>query len=48
MESKKEKMPYFICRIEPLSEFENTDSNRTLTFTKSIKKAILALKYGES
>ena len=48
MESKKEKIPYFICRIEPLSEFESTDFNQTLTFTKSIRRAIIALKYGES
>ncbi|CAD8051238.1 unnamed protein product [Paramecium sonneborni] len=48
METKKERYPYFILKSEPLSEFERSDSSSIIPYKKSIRRTLIALKYGES
>ncbi|CAD8159175.1 unnamed protein product [Paramecium octaurelia] len=48
METKKERYPYFILKLEPLSEFERSDSSSIIPYKKSIRRTLMALKYGES
>ncbi|CAK71269.1 unnamed protein product (macronuclear) [Paramecium tetraurelia] len=48
METKKNKYPYFILKLEPLNEFERSDSCSIIPYKKSIRRTLIALKYGES
>lgn len=48
METKKERYPYFILKLEPLSDFERSDSCSIIPYKKSIRRTLMALKYGES
>ncbi|CAD8134451.1 unnamed protein product [Paramecium octaurelia] len=48
METKKNKYPYFVLKLEPLNEFERSDSCSIIPFKKSIRRTLIALKYGES
>lgn len=48
METKKEIYPYFILKIEALSDFERQDSVSFIPYKKAIRKALITLKYGES
>lgn len=48
METKKIKYPYFILKLEPIIEFERSDSCSIIPYKKSIRKTLMALKYGES
>ncbi|CAD8050075.1 unnamed protein product [Paramecium sonneborni] len=47
METKKERFPYFILKLEPLSEFERSDTSSIIPYKKSIRRTLMALKYGE-
>ena len=48
METKKERYPYFVLKLEPISEFERSDSSSIIPYKKSIRRTLIALKYGES
>lgn len=48
METKKTKYPYFVLKLEPINELERSDSCSIIPYKKSIRRTLMALKYGES